>query len=341
MARTSTKTNSKGQPARVGDTMPVTDAQLRNAPWRAAATWVNEKGKRVSAADAITAAGLDWRVEHTPLHATLMTEHGVTTLPITDKMATTRINSDGSGSVLGITSPTYSIVQNSDSADLIDGITDEAGAIIDSAGEIGGGKRIYVAARMPETLKIGKDDAVDTFLVITNGHDGTHALSCEIRHLRLICTNGMTGWGRLSSVSLRHTSRMDVRVEQIRDTLRIVYSEAGHFQKWAEELISSKTTDAKFWGIVEQAFPIADDASDRQRAAVERTRDALMTIWHGPTQQNIKGTKWGAYQAFVEYAEWGRNVRANGGDADIARAERSLLGGRERITDRALALITA
>ena len=343
MTRTSTKMNTKGQPARQGDTMPVTDADLRNAPWRTAGSWVNLDAQHVSAADALALAGLDWEVVHTELTASVITEHGVTNVPVLDKRATTRVNSDGSASVLGITSPTYSIVQNRDSADLIDGITYEAGAIIDSAGEIKGGKRIYVAARMPETVSVGKIDPVDTFLLITNGHDGTHGLSVEIKHLRLLCTNGMTGWARFASMTLRHTSRMDVRVEQIRQTMGLVYKEAAGFSTWAEGLLDNAITDRQFDQIIQAAFPVLtdDDATERQVNAAQRTRDALHSIWSGPTQENIHGTAWGAYQAFVEYAQWGRNVRANGQDADIARAERQLLGASDRLTERALHLLTA
>lgn len=340
MART-TRTNSKGQPAAQGDALTVTAADLRNAPWRSKASWVNHDAAQISAADALVAAGLDWTVEHTELSATVITEQGVTSVPVHDKRATTRINRDGSASVLGITSPTYTIVQNTQSADLIDGITCEAGAIIDSAGEIAGGKRIYVAAKMPETVKVGGHDPVDTFLLITNGHDGTHGLSCEIKHLRLLCTNGMTGWRTTDRVTLRHTSKMDLRVQQIRETLRLVYAEATQFAAFADDLASTKMTDQRFWALVSDIFPDEDDATDRQRNANERNRDALMGIWNGPTQENIKGTKWGAYQAFIEYADWGRTVRANGKDADIARAERQLLGASDRISARALALITA
>lgn len=337
----STRTNVHGNRASVGDRVNVTDADLRNAPWRAAATWVNTDDATVSASDAITAAGLDWRVEHTPLSTTILTPNGVSTLTFDDKVATTRINPDGTALPLGITSPSYTIVQNPDMAELVDGITYEAGAIIDSAGMVRDGRRVYIAARMPDTTLVGGEDPVDTFLLITNGHDGTHGLACEIKHLRLKCTNGMTGWGRLSSITLRHTSRMEARVEDIRRTLGVVYREATGFAAWADELLSRSVTDAEFSRIVTAAFPLDDDATDRTRNSVERTRDAVWDIYEGDTQDNIYGTAWGAYQAFVEYAEWAMPVRAKGVPADIARGERFLLNGSQRIADRALALITA
>jgi phage/plasmid-like protein (TIGR03299 family) len=333
--------NTRGDIAKVGDTMTVTDAALRCAPWRAIATWVNHNRDDVSAADAITAAGLDWRVEHTPLTTTVLTPVGVTTVTLDDKVSTTRVNADGTAVPLGITSPTYTIVQNPDIADLVDGITYEAGATIDSAGMVRNGKRVVIAARMPETVMVGGQDAVDTFLVITNGHDGTHGLTCEVKHLRLQCTNGMTAWGRMAGITLRHTSRMEARVDDIRRTLRIAYNEGTRFQHWADELLAQSVTNSEFDAIVRAAFPVDDDATDRTRRSVDRTRTAVWDIYRGDTQANIHGTAWGAYQAFVEYAEWAQPVRAAGVDRDVARGERFLLGGSQRVADRALAIIAS
>lgn len=330
-------------PARkVGDFVEVTDARLRNAPWRSAGSWINESQDRdITAADVLVRAGLDWTVEQTPLTTTLLTASGVTTVEVTNRVSNTRVNRDGSAASLGIVSPSYTVVQNEETADLIDGITYEAGALYDAAGALKGGKRIYVAAKLPETVTVGGIDPVDTYLVISNGHDGRHGLSVEIKHLRLICTNGMSGWRNHSSMTLRHTRNMEGKVQQIRETMRLVYAESQGFSELAEGLLSTEITDQKFWSIVQAVFPVDDDASDRQKASVQHTRESVLGIYRGATQENIHGTAWGAWQAFVEYADWTRPVRANGAAAEYARAERNMLGKMERPKDRALALITS
>lgn len=324
---------------KVGDSVEVTDKALRRAPWRTCATWINDTKAQVSAAQVIENAGLGWTVEKAPLSATVLTDHGVTTVEVPGKIATTRVNPDGSAQALGVVSPSYTVVQNTEIADLIDGVTYEAGAIYDSAGEIKGGSRIYIAAKMPETVTVGDGDRIDTYLVATNGHDGNQALSIQIKHLRLLCTNGMSGWANLTGVTLRHTSRMDVKVQQIRQTLGLIYREAQEFQVQAAALATQTITDQKFWSIVQAVFPIASDATDRQVASVTRTRETVLDIYRGGTQENIKGTAWGAWQAFIEYADWARPVRAKG--ADLARAERFMAAQGEDIKTHALHLITA
>ena len=196
---------------KVGDIMAVTERDLRVAPWRRAATWVNESGDAVTASDVMHAAGLDWEVTKSPLTATVLTDSGVSTVEVPDRVATTRVNRDGSASVLGIVGDGYSIVQNMDIVSLIDGVTYEAGAVYDSAGELKGGRRIYVAAKLPETVQIGGVDPCDTYLVATNSHDGTKSLEISIKHLRLKCLNGMRGWKNHSSIKLKHTLKMDGR----------------------------------------------------------------------------------------------------------------------------------
>jgi phage/plasmid-like protein (TIGR03299 family) len=325
---------------KVGDSVKVTDSRLRTAPWRTRASWINDTKAGVSAAEVITKAGLDWTVEKAPLTATVLTNSGVTSVEVPGRIATTRVNADGSAKVLGVVSPSYSVVQNAEIADIIDGVTYEAGALYDSAGEIKGGSRIYIAAKMPETVTIGGTDAVDTYIVASNGHDGNQALRIEVKHLRLICTNGMAGWQNLSGVSLKHTSKMDVKVQQIRQTLKVIYAEAEAFHGFATDLLSQPMTDQRFWRIIQEAYPLDDDATDRQVNAVTRTRETVMDIYRGDTQQNIRHTAWGAWQAFVEYADWAHPVRAAKG-ADLVRAERNLLGGTDDIKSRALELITA
>jgi phage/plasmid-like protein (TIGR03299 family) len=334
------KRNTAGM--KIGDAVQVMQSDLRVAPWRRAATWTNDSGAELSATEIIQRAGLDWDVVKAPLNASVLTESGVLTVEVPDKVANVRVNKDGtSGGALGITSPSYTIIQNTEIADIIDGVTYEAGAMYDSAGELKGGSQIYVAAKMPDTITVGGLDPVDTYIIGRNGHDGMHSLSFQIKHLRLSCLNGMAGWKNFSTVSLKHTSRMDVRVQQIRETLQIIYSEADGFTAFAEGLLSQRITDQKFFGLVQTMFPVDTDATDRSKASVERTRESVIGIYRGSTQENIHGTSWGAYQAFVEYADWARPVRNGKADAEFVRAERSMLGATENMKSRALELVLA
>jgi hypothetical protein len=68
--------------------------------------------------------------------------------------------------------------------------------------------------------------------------------------------------------------------------------------------------------------------------SIEDVRADLMTLWRAPTQENIAGTKWAAYNAVAEYEDWAKPVRSKK-DSDVVRAERIINGGAEAMKTRA------
>lgn len=314
-------------------------AARRKAPWISTATWINNDNEEFNASQVIEAAKLNWKVQHTPLTTSVVTDSGVTNVDITNKVATTRVNANGSASVLGITSPSYSIVQNSDIVKIVDSVMFEAGAMYTSAGELRGGKKIFIAAKLPDTLELSTSgvDPIDTMLVASNTHDGTDSLRFQIMHLRQICTNGMVGWSKVNSISFRHTSRMNVQIEDVRQTLGVVLKANEEFNLMSSRLMSEKVANSDFWNIVTQLLPLDEDSmTERQIKNVEERRDVLKDIWYGPTQENIKGTAWGIVQAFGEFEQWSRTTKKAD---DFASAERFMLNQGNSLTEKALALV--
>ena len=325
--------------SKVGDSMEITAADLRLAPWRAAATWVNSGNEQHTAKDVLIAAGLDWHVEKSPITTNVITQNGVQLLEITDKVANVKMH-NGIGSVVGVTSPSYTILQNAEVTDFLEETIQVSGATYDSAGELKNGSVVYFAAKMPQGITIDGNDQLDTYIVIKNGHDGGTPLVLEIKHIRLMCTNGMAGWRNLNRVSIRHTSRMAGRHDEVRRALQIVNAEHELFQQEVQGLYETAITDNEFKKIVEKAFPLDKDATLRTQHSVEATRAAVWGIYRGDTQTNIHGTQWGAWQAFVEYADWMRPVRNGKADAGMFRAERHMLGATDAFKERTFDLVT-
>ncbi len=316
----------------------IQNAARRKAPWISTASWINTDESQLSAAEMITNAKLDWTVQHTPLKTSVITEHGVSEVHLENKVATTRVNKNGIASVLGITCPTDTIVQNLDIVNIVDSVMYEAGAIYTSAGELRGGKKIFIAAKLPDTLELSRTgiDPIDTMLVASNTHDGTDSLRFQIMHLRQICTNGMVGWSNVDSISFRHTSRMNVQIEDVRSALNIVLKANEQFNLMSTRLMRQEVANSDFWNIVTKLLPIDEDSmTERQVKNVEERRDALKDIWYGPTQENIKGTAWGIVQAFGEFDQWARSSKTD----DVLAGERFMLNQGTSLSEKALALL--
>lgn len=317
----------------------IQNAARRKAPWISTATWVNTSDEQISAAQVLENANLDWEVQHTPLSTTAINNDGVTVVKLEDKVATTRVNKDGSASVLGITSPTYTIVQNNDIVNIVDSVMYEAGAIYQSAGELRGGKKIFMAAKLPDTLDLTLKniDPIESFLVASNTHDGTDSLRFEIKYLRLICTNGMTRWTNASSIAFRHSARMSVKIEDVRETLGVVLKSNQEFNLLSSALLEKKVANSDFWSIVKDVLPLDENnMTERQQNNVRERQQTLLGIWNGPTQENIKGTAWGIVNAFTEYEQWTRTTRSAN---DFAAGERFMMNQGTSLSDRVLEMV--
>ncbi len=83
---------------------------------------------------------------------------------------------------------------------------------------------------------------------------------------------------------------------------------------------------------------IDDDYPDRQRHSdgwIADARNTALNIYqHSSTQENIKGTAFGAFQAIVEYLDW------NSHKSEATRAERVIAGKYDRLKSKALDLVT-
>ena len=98
---------------------------------------------------------------------------------------------------LGVVSDSYGIVQNSDAFKFLDTLltgklTDsEHTPIIETAGVLGNGERVFITAKFPEQIILDNktDDRVDMYVVFTTSHDGTGAVNCMVTPTRVVCNN--------------------------------------------------------------------------------------------------------------------------------------------------------
>jgi len=153
-------------------------------------------GHAMDAHEALTAAHLaGWDVRKMKLQVPqqpIVTDDGVTTtpapLPVSDHYATVRTNPiTGNIDVLGVVGSKYEPVQNEESCALLNALTDESGAVFETAGALRGGREIFITMRLPESMMFdgidGSKDRTDFFLAALNSHDGYLPLTEMPRHM--------------------------------------------------------------------------------------------------------------------------------------------------------------
>lgn len=243
---------------------------------------------------------------------------------------------------LGVVGARYTPIQNVEAFDFLNALSDESGAVFETAGSLNSGRRVFVTMRFPNSMTLGGVDLVDNYVMAVNSHDATLAFTVAITPVRAVCTNTVRLALRnaKAKLRLRHTANATQKVQQARETLNIVWKYQEEFQKQVENMLSSKMSDSQFTEFVEKLIPAPTrvETSQRQLNTVEDTRGRLQALWNAPTQQNIKGTAWAAYNAVAEYEDWARPIR-NKDNQDYLRAQRIVNGSAEGLKVKAQTLL--
>lgn len=138
---------------------------------------------------------------------------------ITSHCATSRQDTH---EALGVVGSDYGVVQNAKAFEFIDFLQKESGAkesIIETAGSLGGGSRIYVTCKLGEDafLDSHKTDMVNKYVIFTTSHDGSGAVKIYFSPIRVVCQNTLMVSMMRSSEKLtyKHTKGVGERFEDL------------------------------------------------------------------------------------------------------------------------------
>jgi len=298
-----------------------------------------------TAEEALKEAQLDWQVYKSGLPVSVQVDASPDTedykeISFKDKFMTYRYNPiTNEPEALGVVGSRYTPVQNEEAFSFLNAVVDESGAQFTSAGSLDNGKKVFMSMKLPEGIKVGGVDNVDMYLLAWNTHDGSSSFSVHVTPIRLWCTNQIRMIIRTahSSFTHRHTPRINGKIQVARETLKLTFKYVEEFEREAESLLSQKFSDKEFYQLVETLIPI-DEETERARNVAEEARQNLVGLWKAPTQENILNTKWAAYNAVAEYADWTKPVR--GSDINAARATKTITGLADRFKNKALTLLS-
>lgn len=300
---------------------PTTLAYERTNPWYQLGTPVEGA---MTAKEALQRGGLDWEVELRP--AGFVTDEGKF-VPVPAKQAVVRKDNDQG---FGFVGKNYRTWQNADAFRFADGLVD-GGLLFDSVGSYRNGSRIFLTAKLPETVQILGEDPYDLYLFITTAHDGTQAITASVTPMRLRCTNMMqlalrnavTRW------RVRHTSTADGRLAEAREALALTFKAEEALEREMEWLASESAAEVDLRAACAKVLPKTPKVGEKV--------DEIVRLFHeSPSLDGYRGTRYAALNAFTEWLDWGREVRS-----DAARFQVSFDGYGARQRDRLYALVTS
>lgn len=269
----------------------------REKPWHGLGTMVeNAPDSR----EALIAAGLDWTVIQKPV----FTQDGVL---IKGYYANVR---DYDGSVLGVVTNRYKVVQNRDAFSFTDELLGD-GVRYETAGSLMGGKKTWILARLPEKYII-QGEQIMPYLVFSNTHDGSGAIKIAMTPIRVVCNNTLNlALANASRVwSIHHTGDTVAKLEDAKETIYRANEYMAELGKTFDVLSRKKVTDATMKEYVEMLLPIADDASQTtEKNVLKQREDIVLRYKYAPDLKDVPKSGYRLVNAVSDFATHAKPLR--------------------------------
>ena len=312
----------------------------RNA-WKRGGTAVDA----TSAVEAARQAGLDWTVSLTDLWA-----HKDGMIQVPKKQAVLK-HEDTGLSAIGVVGSKYKIVQNIEVFSALDTLIESGEARYSAAGEYNGGANVWMLMELPNEVTVAGDPHA-AFLLAKTSHDGSCSVLIRPIIERLFCANQI---GKLITskgakplqYKMKHTTNAELSVSDIRNITTITYKAIEDYELTAKQLLARSVDKQQAMAIFKKVWALPSEVEgapvhllsqgqQRQQTIATTARAKAWDIYsQSPTQENIKGTAFGVWQAVIEHAD---HYASGGSDR---RAIATISGRNDRIKDKALDLILA
>lgn len=245
---------------------------------------------------------------------------------------------------INVLSDKYGVVQNSKAFEFIDLMTSgqlggEQTPVIETAGILNDGARMYVTAKMPGKFFIDGDDSdgIDDYILFTNTHDGSGAVMALFTPIRVICNNTLNAAirGAQNKVAFKHTLNVNDKLEFTKEeNMHFILSILNRHKQFKTEFVeqlthlnNQKIDDAEIMRFATYVMSGnnatenlrllnsnngnilgIDEISTRTKNQIIALRD---TIESGVGQSQHRGTKLWLYNGLTSYVGNDREYKSN------------------------------
>jgi phage/plasmid-like protein (TIGR03299 family) len=225
----------------------------------------------------------------------------------------------------------FTPIQNEDLVEFAYNLIDESSktAMLDTIGSLQGGTRVFVSLKLPKSILVGGEDAIDLNLAVLNNLVGKGSLVSLVTGTRIVCANTWrVAMGDYVSIhKIRHTASWAARMEIARRELTLAFKTVDSLQAELDRMVATPMTEAAFVKDLRKIWPVVNPEDSKRGATIQAERESqLVSLFNdSPTLQTIKGTRWGALNAVTEWADFFQQVPSTSKNPSQVRAQRVVL----------------
>lgn len=277
---------------------------VRKPAWHKLGTIIPEK---VTASEALALAGLNYEVDKVQRYAQLSDGNFI---PHAGGYETIRLDTN---EILGSVGERYEVIQNEQAFAFLDEIAGTKGqAVYETAGALGNGERVWMLMCLPETILVA-GEGIKPYFIASTSHDGSAGLEVHTSFTRVVCQNtlNMSLQNAARKFSVRHTKNYNSRAAEARSVMGFILDYKEQFQKQADKLLDERFTHEQFRTLGKLLLPEPKEIQSMGHTKWENQFKSLMGTINAEDLENVKGTKWAAYNAVVDYSDHLRGTKGN------------------------------
>jgi phage/plasmid-like protein (TIGR03299 family) len=210
--------------------------------------------------------------------------------------------------VLGIVGDRYTVLQNKDAFTFFDSLVGAGEAIFETSGALGQGETIWLLAKLPGFIRIGRNDEVKKYLLLTNSHDGKSMVRAKLTPVRVVCNNTLSAAleGAEQEVRIRHTPSAVDRLAEAHKILGLTNALYQELDLIFNRMNVKRITERHLLEFVKTLIPDNQEASFNTRT--ENMRSKILELSEtGASAEHSRGSLWGALNAVSEYTDHVQN----------------------------------
>jgi len=306
-----------------------TTIETENTSLTAAKKFATDASNSTDIQEAIEKAGLNWEVETKELYTT----DGL----LVPSRAIVRTDTD---KLLGVVGSKYTPVQNKEAFGFFNDFLNSGSVKLENAGSIGGGKRVFVQAKILNTeVSVVGDDTVQNYLTIGKAHDGSMALNIGFTPIRMFCANQLNTVSNSASskmLKFRHTPKIHENIEQVAAILNLATQDfeatLEQYRYLAQHSITSAAQLEEYVKLVFVGSNYKKLEEEGKTPASKIITNVFELFESGRGADKTANTYWKAYNAINEYLNHER------GSDDKKRFDSISFGDSKLVDLRALSI---
>ena len=266
-----------------------------------------------SVSEAMTQSGLDFTIEKLPVTVDVITDEGVTRMPMPDNSG---IIARWGNTIVPFRTvgKGYEVIQNAEAFEPLEYLIREGFVSrIEQAGFVKAGRRVFMLAALGEESFLA--DPHQRMIMFSTAHDGSGSLTVRGWQKRLACANQIPMVLRKGTAisTIRHSSNAKQYMAQTTDAVLAAIGQMEAYDLTMEKLLQSSVTDYDVELFLEKLFPLPENMKSLWTGTMQESRTLRTTrekrattsrLINGKNNTNIVGTAASLFAGAVEWSDY-------------------------------------